>query len=292
MDMGGFTIMQLPHSKAQASYTEQVKIIEANLKNAAAGEKNNALLQQLQKRLDALAEKYQYNEEIGIARYKLYELQALLHYLNGNADDALDFIDQAIEMRGDNYPRAEQLKAQLLASPQALTTTTIEPINMTKQERRKKLIGLEGWLALFIVSVSLGILLEVINLVGYGSTFNDLVSFQGDAPDFVAAMNPVLWFEILTNVLSIGWALLLIVLLAQRKKLAKDIAVVYLVLNAVFLIIDYVWAASVFDTFNVTQYVQTELSDAMRDVAKGVLAVFVWTPYFLVSKRVKATLTK
>lgn len=282
--------MQLPHSETRESYIQHIKVIEANLKDATSGETDRALLAQVQKRLDALADKYQYSEEIGTARYKLYELQALVHYFDGNDDGALDFINQAIETRGDSYARAEKLKAQLLAK--AHTPKATDPSKMTKQARRKKLIGLEGWLAFFIVGVSLGILLGVINLVGYGSTFSDLASLQSDAPDYVAAMTPALWFEILTNLLSVGLAIWLLVLLAKHKRLAKGIAIAYLVSSAIFLIIDYVWAASVFDTFNVTQYVQAEMSRAARDVGRGIIGVFIWVPYFLISKRIKRTLTK
>lgn len=283
--------MQLPHSKTRQTYIDQIKVVEANLKDATSGEKDKALLAQVQKRLDSLAEKYQFSEEIGTARYKLYELQALVHYFNGHDDDALDFINQAIDTRGETYAKAEKIK-QRLSLGDSYVTKTVNPDKMTKEQRRKQKIGLEGWLAFFIVGVSLGILLGVINLVGYGSTFSDLASLQSDAPDYVAAMTPVLWFEILTNLLSIGLAIWLLVLLAKHKKLAKAIAIVYLVSSAIFLIIDYAWAASVFDTFNVTQYVQAEMSRAARDVGRGVIGAFIWVPYFLVSKRVKRTLTK
>ena len=104
--------MQLPQSKARQTYIEQVKVIEANLKDATSGETNKSLLLLVQKRLDSLAEKYQFSEEIGTARYKLYELQALVHYFSGH-DDALDFINQAIETRGETYAKAEKLKKQL-----------------------------------------------------------------------------------------------------------------------------------------------------------------------------------
>lgn len=283
--------MQLPHSQARQKYIEQIKVVEANLKDATSGEKDKVLIAQVQKRLDSLAEKYQFNEEIGTARYKLYELQALVHYFNGHDDDALDFINQAIDTRGETYAKAEKIKKRLSLGD-SYVTKTANPDKMTKEQRRKQKVGLEGWLAFFIVGVSLGILLGLINLLGYGSAFNDLASVQNDAPDYVAAMTPVLWFEILTNMLSIGLAVWLIVLLAKHRKLAKNIAIIYLVSSAVLLIIDYAWAASVFDTFNVTQYVQAEMSKAASDVGRGVIAAFIWVPYFLISKRVKRTLTK
>lgn len=112
--MEGFRVMELPHSKTRQAYIEQISVVEANLKEATSGAIDRALLSQVQKRLDTLAGKYQYNEEIGTARYKLYELQALVHFFKGDDDTALDFINQAIETRGDSYSRAEKLKAQIL----------------------------------------------------------------------------------------------------------------------------------------------------------------------------------
>lgn len=120
--------MQLPHSQARLKYIEQIKVVEANLKDAISGEKDKALLAQVQKRLDSLAEKYQFSEEIGTARYKLYELQALVHFFNGRDDDALDFINQAIETRGDTYTRAEKLKQRLKKEIQ-LTSSSRRPIS-------------------------------------------------------------------------------------------------------------------------------------------------------------------
>lgn len=289
--MGRLGIMQLPYSKAHQTYIEQIKIAEANLKDATTGEKDKALLALVQKRLDSLAQKYQYSEEVGTSRYKLYELQAFVHYFNGYDDDALVFINQAIEMHGETYARAEKLKNQLSPGDSYLSKTT-NPDKMTKEQRRDQKVGLEGWLALFIVGTSLGILLGVINLFGYPSAFSDLTSIQSQAPDFVSTLTPALWFEILTNIGSVILAIWLIVLLAQHKKAAKTLAIVYLVSSALLFIVDYAWASSIFDSFNLSSGAQHEPSNAAKDTGRSISAAFIWVPYFLVSKRVKRTLIK
>lgn len=281
--------MQLPHSKARQNYIDQVKIIEANLKEATSGKKDEALLGMVQKRLDSLAEKYQYSEEIGTAKYKLYELQALVHYFNEHDDDALDFINQAIETRGETYAKAEKLKAQLRAKAHEASA---DPKAMTKQERREKRIGLEGWLALFIVGTGLGVLLGLVNLFDYPSVFADLESVRTQLPNFVASMIPALWFEILTNIGTIALAIWLLVLFAQHKKIAKTVAIVFLTSSALLYIVDYAWVSAIMDSINLGSDTQKALSGSPGDMGRSILTVFIWVPYFLVSKRVKRTLTK
>lgn len=106
--------MELAQSTIQQNYIRQIKILESKIKKASESELDFDLLDDAQKKLDALAMKYQNNTKISSAAYKLYELQATIYYFNGNDADALDFIDQAIETRGRSYPRAEKLKASLL----------------------------------------------------------------------------------------------------------------------------------------------------------------------------------
>ena len=280
--------MQLPHSETRESYIQHIKVIEANLKDATSGETDRALLAQVQKRLDALADKYQYSEEIGTARYKLYELQALVHYFDGDDDAALDFINQAIETRGDSYARAEKLKAQLLAKAHAPKVT--DPSKMTKQARRKNLIGLEGWLAVFIVALSLTALLNIVNLFGYPSVFNDLASVADDSPQFVADFTPALWFEVGMGVLAVGVIVWILVLLAKRKTLAKYVAAAWLALNVLLIFIDYAWVTSVMDSYNLDS--SDVASDAYRQAQRAVLSAIVWIPYLFISRRVRRTLTK
>ena len=281
--------MQLPHSKTRQAYIEQIKVVEANLKDATSREKDKALLALVQKRLDSLAEKYQYSDEIGTARYKLYELQALVHYFNGHDDDALDFINQAIDMRGETYAKAEKLKNQLSPGDSYLTKTT-NPDKMTKEQRRDQKIGLEGWLAYFIVGLGIAIIYNIFQIFTYPSAFNEIESVRSQAPGFVAAMMPALWFEVFQFAALAAVAIWLIVLLAQHKRLAKHVAIAFLVANIVLGVVDYAWASSIFSEYNIN--VDSEMSKQGGSIGRAIIFSCIWIPYFLVSKRVKATLTK
>jgi hypothetical protein len=137
--------MELAHSTIQQNYIKQIKALEAKIEKATENELDVDLLDENQKKLDELAEKYQYNEKVGSSLYKLYELQATIHYFNGKDAEALDFINQAIETRGSSYPRAEKLKAQLLKSGEysAGKASDMPPLQLqalTKDQRSSAII--------------------------------------------------------------------------------------------------------------------------------------------------------
>lgn len=109
--------MDVSPTRLRQEYVDEIKVIEANIKDIASGTAPEALYEHSQNKLDQLAKRFQYNEQLGTARYKLYELQALLYYFQGRDDDALAFIQQAIETKGSSYKRAEQLIEQLQSAP-------------------------------------------------------------------------------------------------------------------------------------------------------------------------------
>jgi len=275
--------MELPHSKERQGYINKIKTIETNLKNAAAVEVNRDQLARVQKQLDLIAEKYQYSNSIGSARYKMYELQALVHYFNGNDEEALDFINQAIETRGENYARAEKLKNQLLANTPSLDTA------QTPQKSKKRLVGLEGWLAIFTVGVGLSIISLIISLVGYPSAYDDAASAEVHASGFLASVSPLLTLEVIYHLSIIAIATTLLVLLAKHKRSSKTLAIIFLIVPIAFGMIDYAWASVVFNNYNLDSSL---LNEAGGDLVRSILIAWIWVPYFLISKRVKATLTK
>ena len=292
--MGRFRIMQLPHSENRQKYIDQIKVVEANLKDATSGEKDKALLALVQKRLDSLAEKYQFSEEIGTARYKLYELQALVHYFNGHDDDALDFINQAIETRGETYAKAEKIKKRLSLGDSYVTKTT-NPDKMTREQRRKQKIGLEGWLALFIVGQILALLLTVFNFFATGflssSEVSTLNEYQHGLGNTVQALTA---FEDVAIFIYVALVITTLALLFRKRKLAKAFAITTLIFAAVYGTIDYMVASSVFESSGLSgsAEIQTMMRKYSGDVGRSIVGALIWIPYFLISKRVKRTLTK
>lgn len=108
--------MDLPTAKLRQDYVDEIKVIEANIKDIASGLAPQELYQYSQDKLDKLADRFQHDKHLGTALYKLYELQAMLYYFQNRDDDALKFIQQAIETKGSSYHRAEKLIQQIQSS--------------------------------------------------------------------------------------------------------------------------------------------------------------------------------
>ena len=109
--------MDMPAAKLrEKSMQMKSKLLKRMLKDIASGTAPE-LYEYSQSKLDNLANRFQDNERLGTARYKLYELQALLYYYQDRDEDALAFIQQAVEVKGSSYKRAEQLIEQIESAP-------------------------------------------------------------------------------------------------------------------------------------------------------------------------------
>lgn len=272
--------MQLPHSKATQNYKEQIRNVETNLKEATSGKKDDALLSMVQKRLDSLAEKYQYNEEIGVARYKLYELQAFVHYFNGHDDDAQDFIDQAIEMRGETYERAEKLKKRLSLGDSYLSKT-VNPDKMTKEQRRERKVGLEGWLALFTVSIAITTITYIVAVFVNINNISNLSSYADGYASGV--LSPYYSFLAFISAVMAGVGIWLLVLLVKWKKLGRWVGIAFAASSVIVAFIMYIWYDDI-----LTKVTGLEPNSA----SGGTLVALIWIIYLCVSKRVKRTLIR
>lgn len=289
--MERYRVMELPHSKLREEYTNEIKVIEANIKDIASGDAPQELYNYSQNKLDKLAERFQYYEKLGTARYKLYELQAILYYFQNKDNDALAFIKQAIKMKGESYKRAEQLINQINDTPKEPQASTKSEKELTKAKKRKKLVGLDGWLAFFTLTLFISIVWSLFNLFkeGLGLSGSDISALNEYQPGLGDTFSTLTAFENVAVIVYIGLLIGSAILIFSRKKAAKTVAIAALSFGAIYAIADY---AIVYNVLTGAGLSTEYISDYSKDVGRSIFYALIWVPYLLVSKRVKATLTK
>lgn len=91
-------------------YENAIELLDSNLKGTVYTED----LPKFQEQLTKLADLYQDDEEIGASRYRIYELQALIFFYQENNNEAIEFLNIAIDVNGSSYSYAENLKNQII----------------------------------------------------------------------------------------------------------------------------------------------------------------------------------
>lgn len=97
-------------------YNDAIDQVEADIYHTASNSGTVEDFQVIQQRLDLIAELFKDEGHAGKYSYKLYELQALLHYYTGNDEKAIAFIHDAVSCRREWYPKAGEIEELILAS--------------------------------------------------------------------------------------------------------------------------------------------------------------------------------
>jgi hypothetical protein len=155
----------------------------------------------------------------------------------------------------------------------------------------KDLNGLRGWLIL----IGLGIVLTPIRMVGqvapqYIDIFNSADEFglliNSASEHYVPFLHSLIIGEMLVNLLVLsGWLYAAYLFFSKQKIFPKW----YIGLQVSTLVL--IALSSVFTSL-VIEEVRAFDPETTKELGKQVVAMAIWIPYMLVSKRVKATFTR
>lgn len=256
--------------KRRIEFNAHINRLMADVQSVVENEQLDKL-DELQRKLDKIADKYQEDDLVGRLRYKLYEAQAIIYYFQQNDTKALQFIDEAVAVRGEEFESAQKLRMKLQPQPEARRGVD-EPV------------GVGGWLAFLVVGIALSIILNLYYAFDAGRLYSELTPYFDTFPGLRGAM----WFEAVGNLTLAFLAIGALFMILNRKRGGKTLAITLLATAAVFNMIDYLWAVSIFDG---VPEAANEASDP-DGMGRSLVSAAIWIPYLLVSKRIKNTLVE
>lgn len=272
--------MNTPYGIKRADFNEKINSLIAAVETSY---ENNRLMDdgpKLQKHLDALANKYQFDEELGPLRHKIYDAQSLLFYLSGQDERALEFADAADEINNSPTSISSQIRNELMPS----TNTPIQQNQDNKIHYGKKRI--EGWLAILVLALIIGI---GYNIYGFFSEISTKNSITPDILSSYPGIDTLLNVETAAAGAAIVSAAIIIYLIFTRRRTAKYLGIVFFVAAFFFSIGDIVAAR---DMFANNQDALTAINQAESSSYLAIVASAIWAFYLLFSQRVKQTLTR
>lgn len=145
--------------------------------------------------------------------------------------------------------------------------------------------GLSGWLILPIIHLFGTIGLTSYNLFGVVENWEGFVAVvTGQVDPSYQSLVWLIRFSLVAGVAIVAFALYLLVLLFQKKRALPRLMVWFYV---VLLGVTFIESAMVLQ--NPQQWTMADLSEARRSLGQVVFNAVIWIPYFLRSKRVRAT---
>lgn len=157
---------------------------------------------------------------------------------------------------------------------------------MKSESEASDLRGLKGWL--LVVGIGLCITpVRLLKTIGENtSAFNEdtwsALTIHGSA-GYHPLWAPLLIGETIVNVLLLGGSVLALWLFFRKRRIFPRVAIAWLLAGAIVSVLDLVLVQAIPDAA-----AEVTASD-IREVMKTGVGAMIWIPYFLRSKRVRAT---
>jgi len=141
--------------------------------------------------------------------------------------------------------------------------------------------GIGGWLILVVI----GLIITPIRLLI--SIFSDIVpALHSPWAASSVGITFLIYFELVINLLFAVVAILLLILMFNRYRFFPILMVIFYLSNFVFVLLDFILA------YQIPLIRENKLDEgSARELMRSLIAVIIWVPYFLTSKRVKNTFT-
>lgn len=150
---------------------------------------------------------------------------------------------------------------------------------------------LGGWLLL----ITLGLVISPVR-IGLMLAQNHLPMFSNgtwqalttQASEFYHPLwAPLIWFEIAGNLLIVALGLTALCFLLMKSRHTPKLVISWLVLGLAFVSADFFLAEQIPAIAD-----QPTDPESVKELARSIVGAAIWIPYFLVSKRVRATFTR
>ncbi len=150
--------------------------------------------------------------------------------------------------------------------------------------------GLGGWLILVGIGLCLGPLVRCANLLLNWEGFFSMQTWQAvalpESEQYHPLYTPLLIFELLCNVVLLGWNILAICLFFDRRRFFPRAYIGLLVFNAVFLLTDEIVGAAI------PSVAAAATGSSKATLLRALVMSAIWIGYMLTSRRVKATFVR
>jgi hypothetical protein len=148
-------------------------------------------------------------------------------------------------------------------------------------------IGLGGWLSVWLILTCLGIIRLIFDIdpnMLSGDGWNALTNHESKFYHPLWCF--LLFYEFVLQFLTPIAMVCLIFLYARKSHFFPKSVIVFYVANFVLVLLDTIATRVIGQSVDL----QTELH--LKEIIRGLIAICIWTPYFLKSERVKATFIK